>query len=165
MLLYPYTLTPDTNGTLLVAFKDVPEANTCGDNEQDAGIQAWAALNTAIDIYEEQKRPFPLPALITPPADQPHIPLHDSQSRKILMQNYLLGGMNAPTELFLVEKLWHDGLEINPAAASGYTPHGIVFTKALADKMVEEGGWVGGNKYPLYVAQRQFRYTAVAVVK
>lgn len=44
MLTYPYTLTPDTNGALLVLFPDFPEAANVGDDEQDAHVNALEAL-------------------------------------------------------------------------------------------------------------------------
>lgn len=62
MLNYPITLTPDTNGTFLVGFPDFPEANSVGDNKEDAMLNAVDALETALSIYFDERRPVPLPS-------------------------------------------------------------------------------------------------------
>src|ERR1700733_8921116 len=62
MLSYPIELTPDSNGTLLVTFPDVPEAITVGENEDDADVQALDALEAALEIYFSEKRFIPLPS-------------------------------------------------------------------------------------------------------
>lgn len=66
MLTYSYTLTPDTNGTLLVRFPDIPEAASVGNDEQDAAINALEALEAALEIYFDERRPIPLPAVADP---------------------------------------------------------------------------------------------------
>lgn len=43
MLNYPITLTPDSNGTYLVGFPDLPEANSVGDDLEDALRNAVAS--------------------------------------------------------------------------------------------------------------------------
>ena len=62
MLNYPITLTPDTNGTFLVGFPDFPEANSVGDDKNDALSNAVDALETALSIYFDERRPVPLPS-------------------------------------------------------------------------------------------------------
>ncbi|MFL9871649.1 type II toxin-antitoxin system HicB family antitoxin [Paraburkholderia megapolitana] len=62
MLSYPIELTPDSNGTLLATFPDVPEAITVGENEDDALEHALDALEAALEIYFAEKRPIPLPS-------------------------------------------------------------------------------------------------------
>ncbi|WP_035550630.1 MULTISPECIES: type II toxin-antitoxin system HicB family antitoxin [Burkholderiaceae] len=62
MLSYPIELTPDSNGTLLVTFADVPEALSVGENEDDVIVQALDALEAALEIYVSEKRPIPLPS-------------------------------------------------------------------------------------------------------
>lgn len=59
MLSYPIALKPDTNGTLLVTFPDVPEAISVNEDEADALVQA---LDTALEVYFSEKRPIPLPS-------------------------------------------------------------------------------------------------------
>lgn len=61
MLTYPYTLTPDTNGTLLVLFPDFPEAASVAADEEDAAANALEALEAALEIYFDERRPIPLP--------------------------------------------------------------------------------------------------------
>jgi antitoxin HicB len=62
MLSYPIELAPDSNGTLLVTFPDVPEAITVGEDEADAMVQALDALEAALEIYFSEKRFIPLPS-------------------------------------------------------------------------------------------------------
>src|SRR5579862_6271561 len=64
MLQYPVILRPDTNGTLLVTFPDVPEAATFGTDEADAMSHAADALETALMGYIEDRRPIPRPSPI-----------------------------------------------------------------------------------------------------
>lgn len=85
MLKYPVTLTPDTNGTLLVAFPDFPEANSVGDDEQDALANAVDALETALDIYFDERRPVPLPSEAEP--GQPTVALPALSAAKVLIWN------------------------------------------------------------------------------
>jgi antitoxin HicB len=62
MLNYPARLTPDTNGTILVTFPDVPAAATFGDSEDDALARAADALETALMMYIEDRQPIPKPS-------------------------------------------------------------------------------------------------------
>lgn len=62
MLKYPVTLVPDDNGTFLVGFPDFPEANSVGDDKEDALVNAVDALETALSIYFDERRPVPLPS-------------------------------------------------------------------------------------------------------
>ena len=62
MLIYPITLTPDSNNTLLVGFPDFPEAHSVGDDEEDALCNAEDALETALQLYFDERRPIPLPS-------------------------------------------------------------------------------------------------------
>lgn len=62
MLNYPITLTPDSNGTYLVGFPDFPEANSVGDDKEDALRNAVDALETALSIYFDDRRPVPMPS-------------------------------------------------------------------------------------------------------
>ncbi|KAI3589565.1 hypothetical protein D9X30_5148 [Cupriavidus sp. U2] len=62
MFSYPVTLTPDSNGTLLVTFADIPEANAVGVDETDALKQGLDALEAALDIYFDLRRQIPLPS-------------------------------------------------------------------------------------------------------
>ncbi len=62
MLQYPAILQPDDNGTVRVSFPDVPEAHTFGDDESEALGHAVDALETALMIYVEDRRPIPEPS-------------------------------------------------------------------------------------------------------
>lgn len=59
MVRYPVILERDTNGTLLVSFPDVPEAHTFGDDEAEALLRAADALETALSMYVDARRPIP----------------------------------------------------------------------------------------------------------
>jgi antitoxin HicB len=88
MLSYPIELTPDTNGTLLVTFPDVPEAISVGENEDDAKKQALDALEAALDIYFAEKRRIPSPS--KPRRGQPVITLPALVTSKVLLANEML---------------------------------------------------------------------------
>lgn len=85
MLNYPVTLTPDTNGTLLVGFPDFPEANSVGDDEAGALKNAAEALETAIEIYFDERRPVPSPS--EPAHDQRLVALPALETAKVLVWN------------------------------------------------------------------------------
>lgn len=57
---YPATLTPDTNGTLLVTFRDIPEAVGVGETLEIAHQSALDGLETAFSIYMDERRPIPV---------------------------------------------------------------------------------------------------------
>ncbi len=59
-LRYPLTLTPDTNATLLVRFKDVPEAISFGNNEKEALAMARDALETGLSFYVDAHKALPV---------------------------------------------------------------------------------------------------------
>jgi antitoxin HicB len=61
-LSYPVNLDLDSNNTYLVTFPDIPEANSVGDDEDDALLNALDALESAVDIYIDQEREIPLPS-------------------------------------------------------------------------------------------------------
>jgi antitoxin HicB len=62
MMNYPVSLTPDSNGTLLVGFLDFPEANSVGNDREDALRNAVDALVTVLSIYFDERRAVPLPS-------------------------------------------------------------------------------------------------------
>ncbi len=55
---YPVTLTPD-DGTVLVTFPDVPEAITFGADKDEALLYAVDALETALSMYVDARKPLP----------------------------------------------------------------------------------------------------------
>jgi antitoxin HicB len=88
MLLYPYTLTPDTNGSLFVQFPDVPEALTAGDDADEAALNAIDALEAAFEIYFDEKRQIPMPSKAK--KGQPVVALPALVTAKVLLTNELL---------------------------------------------------------------------------
>lgn len=62
MVRYPVVLEPDDNGTVMVTFPDLPEAQTFGDDEADAVVRASDALATIVDGYIRARRPLPAPS-------------------------------------------------------------------------------------------------------
>jgi antitoxin HicB len=88
MFQYPVTLTPDSNGTFLVTFPDVPEANSVGDDEEEALLNALDALKSALEIYFDEKRPIPLPS--KPKKGQPAVTLPALETSKVLLWNEML---------------------------------------------------------------------------
>jgi len=59
---YPCELTPDDDGGFVVAFPDVPEAITGGDDRAEALAMAEDALATALAAYVHEKRDIPAPS-------------------------------------------------------------------------------------------------------
>lgn len=59
---YPATFTPDTNGTFLVEFRDIPEAVGVGETFEIAYQSALDGLETAFSIYMDERRPIPAPS-------------------------------------------------------------------------------------------------------
>jgi len=58
MYAYPVKIERDGD-SMLVTFPDIPEAITFGEDEGEALIQAQDALETALEIYVEARRPLP----------------------------------------------------------------------------------------------------------
>lgn len=85
MLNYPVTLTPDDNGTFLVGFPDFPEANSVGDDKDDALRNAVDALETALSICFDERRPVPLPSAAN--AGDAVVALPALETAKVLIWN------------------------------------------------------------------------------
>lgn len=88
MLQYPVTLLPDSNGTILVGCPDLPEVNSVGDDEQEALLNAQDALESALEIYFDERRSIPLPS--TPHPGQPAVVLPALITAKVLLWNEML---------------------------------------------------------------------------
>lgn len=58
---YPVHFKPDSNGTLLVTFPDVPEAITFGETREEALQRAGEALEAALSLYMDDRRELPVP--------------------------------------------------------------------------------------------------------
>ena len=61
MFNYPTTFTRDGD-TILVTFRDVPEAITFGANKEEALLNAVDALETGLSFYVESRKALPLPS-------------------------------------------------------------------------------------------------------
>lgn len=61
---YPVTLEPDTDGSVLVSFADVPEAHTFGADEAEALLRAVDALETALSFYTDAGHDLPQAAKV-----------------------------------------------------------------------------------------------------
>ncbi|MBK1782078.1 type II toxin-antitoxin system HicB family antitoxin [Advenella sp. WQ 585] len=88
MLIYPVTLIPDDNDTFLVEFPDIPEANSIGDDEQEALLNAEDALEAALEIYFDEKRPIPMPSKVK--KGQSTVILPALVTAKVLLMNEML---------------------------------------------------------------------------
>ena len=68
-----------------VTFPDIPEAITCGDDEQDALRHAVDALESALDFYFEKNQPVPMPS--APKHGQRLVELPASVASRVLAWN------------------------------------------------------------------------------
>lgn len=93
---YPATFTPETGG-FIVTFRDIPEAITQGDTEQEALNMARDALITAMDFYFEDRRPVPAPSKAKPGERMIDLPI--GLSAKVLLLNEMLAQKVIPAEL------------------------------------------------------------------
>jgi len=59
---YPLTLTPDSNGTLLVTCADLPEVTTYGADESEAVLRGIDAIEEAIAARISAREDIPLPS-------------------------------------------------------------------------------------------------------
>ena len=85
MLIYPVDLHKDTNGSYRVEVPDLPEANSVGDNEKEALVNAADAIVTALEIYFDERRTVPMPSRA--PKGQPTVALSALEEAKILIWN------------------------------------------------------------------------------
>jgi antitoxin HicB len=88
MLSYPVKMERDTNNTYLVTFPDIPEAVSVGDDEDEALLNALDALESAIEIYFDEKREVPPPS--KPKKGQPVVKLPALVVSKVLLANEMI---------------------------------------------------------------------------
>lgn len=86
MLIYPYFLEPDDNGTFLVTFPDVPEAAAVGEDEESAKLEALDGLICAFEAYFSDRRPIPLPSAVSGFS----VELPALETAKVLLHNEML---------------------------------------------------------------------------
>ncbi|MFZ5536515.1 MAG: type II toxin-antitoxin system HicB family antitoxin [Pseudomonadota bacterium] len=70
MFEYPVDLHPQPEGGYLVTFPDIPEAVTQGEDQDEALLYAVDALETALELYVDARRPLPVPS---PAAGRPTV--------------------------------------------------------------------------------------------
>lgn len=97
MLSYPVTLTLDSNGSLLVGFPDVPNANSVGNNREEALASAADALETALELCVDERRPIPMPSPVTD--GQASVTLPALSTAKVLVWNEMLSQQIRKSEL------------------------------------------------------------------
>ena len=88
MLSYPVKMELDTNNTYLVTFPDIPEAVSVGDDEDEALLNALDALESAIEIYFDEKREVPPPSKSK--KGQPVVTLPALVVSKVLLANEMI---------------------------------------------------------------------------
>ncbi len=93
---YPATFTPETGG-FVVTFRDIPEAITQGDTEEDAAFMARDVLREAMTVYFDEKRQVPMPSNARKGERLVDLPL--SVAAKVLLLNEMLTQQMAPSEL------------------------------------------------------------------
>ena len=59
---YPARLETATEGGFVVTFRDIPEAITQGETEEEALAMAAEVLSSAMDFYAEDRRAVPPPS-------------------------------------------------------------------------------------------------------
>ena|SRR5450830_127067 len=96
-MLYPATFAPDKSGGFVVTFRDIPEAITQGDTEEEAIEMAQDALITAMDFYFEDRRPVPAPSARQPEDKYVELPL--SVAAKVLLLNEMVAQRVRPADL------------------------------------------------------------------
>lgn len=85
---YPARFTPAEGGGFVVTFRDIPEAITQGDNEEEALAMATDALITAMEFYFDDKRPVPAPSAVQ--AGERCVEVRPSLASKILLLNEMV---------------------------------------------------------------------------
>jgi len=96
MRAYPVKLRKDGK-FILVTFPDIPEAVTQGRNRTQALNAAKDVLETAMEVYFDERRPVPAPS--QPKRGQPVVELPASLSAKILLLNEMSLQNVRPAEL------------------------------------------------------------------
>jgi antitoxin HicB len=76
------------NKCLVVTFPDIPEAVSVGDDEDEALLNALDALESAIEIYFDEKREVPLPS--KPKKGQLAVTLPALVVSKVLLANEMI---------------------------------------------------------------------------
>jgi antitoxin HicB len=84
---YPVTLEIDETG-VLVGCSDIPEMHSVGDTVEEALNEAVDGLESAVEIYFDERRPVPLPSRST--RGQKTVTVPALVAAKILLHNEML---------------------------------------------------------------------------
>jgi antitoxin HicB len=87
-MFYPARFDPAEEGGFVVTFRDIPEAVTQGDTEDEAAAMAEDVLVSAMDFYFEDRRPVPAPS--RPAKGERKIELPTSVAAKVLLLNEMI---------------------------------------------------------------------------
>lgn len=94
---YPAIFEPAEEGGYVVSFRDIPEAITQGDTEEEAVEMAQDALVSAMDFYFEDGRAVPMPSRRRKGERLIELPV--SVSAKVLLLNAMLSDNCRPVDL------------------------------------------------------------------
>lgn len=94
---FPARFEPAEEGGYVVTFRDIPEAMTQGEDDQDAMVMAEDVLISAMDFYFDDRRPVPAPSKLQP--GEKYVELPASVSAKVILLNEMLKQKVTNTEL------------------------------------------------------------------
>lgn len=94
---YPINVVRDTNGSLLITFPDIPEANSVAYGNEEILQNATDALESAFDIYVAEQRAIPLPSAAR--NDQLRVTLTAASAARIVRWNETLAHALSKTGL------------------------------------------------------------------
>ena len=94
---YPAFFKEDPEGGYVVTFRDIPEAITQGDTQEEARLMAADVLESAMDFYFEDGRPIPMPSRAR--KDEDLVDLPSSVAAKVLLLNEMLAANVSKAEL------------------------------------------------------------------
>lgn len=94
---YPAQFETAPEGGFVVSFRDIPEALTQGDTEDEALAMAEDSLLTAMEFYFEDKRPVPMPSKAR--KEERWVDLPPSVWAKVLLLNEMLAQRVTASEL------------------------------------------------------------------
>lgn len=95
MLTYCYTLTPDTNGTNLIQYPDMPEGASVSEDAFDLEANAAEGLEAVLQLYIDARRPIPLPHAV----GDGSVTLGALPTAKVLLSNEMVRQGVRKTEL------------------------------------------------------------------
>ena len=95
MLTYCFTLTPDTNGTNLIQYPDLPEGASVSEGDNDLQANAAEGLEAVLQLYIDARRPIPMPEAV----GDGSVTLGAMTTAKVLLSNEMVRQGIRKTEL------------------------------------------------------------------